>query len=103
MALTEYVRNAWINLRFFAPLSGTRTLSVVGGGENNSYIFSYDSSSTTSVAKSWAMETIKWREERKSLGEWELEIKDGWWKPSEGRFNIVMHVAPGEASSWLFM
>jgi hypothetical protein len=102
MALTEYVRNAWIKLRFFAPLSGTRTLSAVGGG-NNSYIFSYDSSSTTSVAKSWAMETIKWRQERKSLGEWESEIKDEWRKPSEERFNIVMHVAPGEASSWLFM
>jgi hypothetical protein len=101
-ALSQHVRNAWINLRFLTPLIAASTLPV-SGCENNSYVFSYESSTTKDVAEHWAMETIKWKKERKTLGEWELEIKDGWWKPSDGHFNGELHVAPGESGSWLFM
>lgn len=100
--LVEHVRNAWMHLRYLSPLIGARTIPSVGG-ESHSYLYSYEVSGTNSAAVKWADASIVWTDIKKSLAEWEVEIKDQWWKPSASHFNMELHVAPGEGNTWIFM
>jgi hypothetical protein len=89
--LRDSVRNAWIRLRFHAPLIGLRTQQ---GADEEEYFMTYEASKTYDVAAKWAGETIIWDLGDMSFRARNLALKERWWGP-DGHWNMEIHVAPG--------
>lgn len=97
--LNESVRNAWIRLRYYAPLIGICTRK---GEIENDLVMTYESSKNSDVATKWANDTIKWDQKEKTLDVSYQEVLERWWG-SEGRWNMEMHVGTGTEGRLHFM
>lgn len=93
VSLNEAVRNAWIRLRFLAPIIALRTEDEPGS-QGDAFFYSYQSSSSSDVATEWADETIKWHLEAKPLVARNLDFKEIWWG-TEKHWNMELHVGHG--------
>jgi len=94
------VSNAWIRLRYYAPLIALRTQA---SAENeNDFFMSYESSKTSDVAAKWAGDTLKWEQEEKTLDVRDLDLKERWWG-TDGQYNMEMHIGPGTDGRLHFM
>jgi hypothetical protein len=96
--LRKSVRNAWIRLRYYAPLIALRTQT----GGTDDFFMSYESSKTSDVAVKWAEDTLKWEQQEKTLDVRDLDLKERWWGP-DGRYNMEMHIGPGTEGRLHFM
>ena len=97
--LNESVRNAWIRLRYYAPLIALRTRQ---GKDENDLFMTYESSKTTDVATKWAGDTLKWEQEKKTLDTRDIELKERWWGTHD-HWNMEMHIGPGTEGTLHFV
>jgi hypothetical protein len=93
--LRESLRNAWIRLRFYAPLIAVRTEQ---GADKDDLFLSYESSKTCDVAAKWAEDTMKWDPEEKPFRVRTQALRERWWKP-DGNWNMEMHIGPGSSNN----
>ncbi|KAF5345894.1 hypothetical protein D9758_011408 [Tetrapyrgos nigripes] len=101
--LELHAHAAWIKLRYRAPWIAYRCNAIKHDLEPNSYYFSYDitdprSKSTPDGLKNlrvWADETVTFRPEIFMFEEWEMEIKEVYWFPTDGHFAMDLQIAKG--------
>lgn len=99
--LKEPVARAWIRLRHWAPVVGTR--SKAEEGVKNTFLITYEPPASVADAVKWASETVKWDDSVTSLVQRDDKIKEVWWKPSDDHWGMEMHVGPSEDGLWSFM
>ncbi|KAF5367947.1 hypothetical protein D9758_004515 [Tetrapyrgos nigripes] len=98
-----HARAAWMKLRFHAPWIAYRCSLITDDPEPNSFLFSYDiigrnsklTANGLKTLEAWADESIVMREQPCSFAEWEMEMKEKFWYPSEGHFGSELHIARG--------
>ncbi|KAF4613135.1 hypothetical protein D9613_010699 [Agrocybe pediades] len=106
--LMQAAKEAWIRTRFAAPWVAQRTSSASSElAEPNSWMNTYETSSVPKKgferAVSWAESTLFWRDEVRSLEEWEEVLKNAYWRPSDGRFGMEWHFARGVSENEYFI
>ncbi|KAF9547930.1 hypothetical protein CPC08DRAFT_769342 [Agrocybe pediades] len=106
--LMQAAKEAWIRTRFAAPWVAQRTSSASSElAEPNSWMNTYETSSVPEKgferAVSWAESTLFWRDEVRSLEEWEEVLKNAYWRPSDGRFGMEWHFARGVSENEYFI
>ncbi|THU76011.1 hypothetical protein K435DRAFT_904621 [Dendrothele bispora CBS 962.96] len=100
-----FVRGAWMKLRHLCPWIAVRT-SALKTSSPNSFAFTYEKSTAQdlSLVEKWADETLVWRKESLNHAEWESLFKEHYWKPSEGRYSLELHIAKNrEKDRWLLI
>lgn len=98
-AIRKPVEAAWARLRSNAPLVAYKTKDR--GNPESSLYLEYTVPSGEEAVKKWTEETIHWHQDKMSLRERDVALKNAWWKASEGRYNYELHVAPDvEDGKW---
>ncbi|KAF5368045.1 hypothetical protein D9758_004505 [Tetrapyrgos nigripes] len=98
-----HARAAWMKLRFHAPWVAFRCASIENDSESNEFLLSYDiigrngkfTSNGLKTLEAWADQTIVMRDERFTFSEWEMEMKNVFWLPADGRFGAEIHIGRG--------
>jgi len=103
--LMELTKTAWIRTRFDAPWIAHRASR--DPLLPNSWIQLYETASNPQrvieVVRFWAKKTILWRDEIRSLAEWEEIIKNGYWKPSDNHFDVELHLGKVDTAGSYFI
>ena len=73
--------------------------------ETNSWFQIYDflSPMDMSPVHLWADKTVIWRDEKQTLKEWEMSLKEKYWTPSDGRFGMELHLAKAPEGGYFIM
>ncbi|KAF5346948.1 hypothetical protein D9758_010145 [Tetrapyrgos nigripes] len=110
--LYRLARVAWMKLRFQAPWIAYRCSALENASEPNTFFFSYDvvghnpklAPNGLKPLEAWADESIVMHDELMTFAEWEMEMKEVFWLPSEGHFGTELHIARGvDDRHWLLM
>ncbi|KAF9547929.1 hypothetical protein CPC08DRAFT_769341 [Agrocybe pediades] len=106
--LMQLAKEAWIRTRFAAPWVAQRTFKADSdSAEPNTWVNAYETSSIPArgyeCAKTWANETVLWRDEVLSMEEWEVVLRKVYWRPSDGRFGMEWHLAKGPTEGDYFI
>ncbi|KAF5333771.1 hypothetical protein D9758_016579 [Tetrapyrgos nigripes] len=108
----KHARAAWMKLRFQAPWMAYRCSSIKDDPEPNAFLLSYDIIGRNSKMtqngfqnlEEWADDTLMMRDEVRTFDEWEMWLKDHFWRPSEGHFGMESHIAWGaDDKHWIVM
>ncbi|KAF5372505.1 hypothetical protein D9758_005251 [Tetrapyrgos nigripes] len=107
-----HIRAAWIKTRFEAPWIAYRCSSIKDDPEPNSFLLSYDiigkndklTPNGLRSLEEWGDNSIMMRDEIYTFEEWEMWLKDHFWRPSEGHLGMESHVARGvDDMHWIVM
>ncbi|KAH8113287.1 hypothetical protein DFH11DRAFT_1689464 [Phellopilus nigrolimitatus] len=97
--LRKFVEAAWIRLRQTAPIVAYKTKDAKN--PEFSLYLEYIVPEDALTAQKWAGETIKWHEDKVSLRERDIAMKDLWWRAADARYNYELHIAPDiENGKW---
>jgi len=97
--LAPYVKAAWSQLRRMVPWMAMRTSSI--NPKDNSFLYSYEVPRNQDIINAWADETIVWRHELLEFAEWDVMLKQTFWRPGDNRYGLELHVAALPNGHWM--
>ncbi|KAF9558969.1 hypothetical protein CPC08DRAFT_763615 [Agrocybe pediades] len=97
--LVDLVRAAWIHTRFVLPWVACRTSAE----EKDAWFYTYETPSNVDATMKWAIDTNFWSDDSRSKAEWEEVLKNNYWKASEGRYSMELHLARAPSGGGYFL
>ncbi|KAF4613246.1 hypothetical protein D9613_010774 [Agrocybe pediades] len=97
--LVDLVRAAWIHTRFVLPWVACRTSAE----EKDAWFYTYETPSNVDAVTKWATETVFWSDDPRSKAQWEDVLKSKYWKASEGRYSMELHLARASSGGGYFL
>lgn len=94
--LERPLRNALLRARHLVPNIASKLVRHADGTD----WFEYQVPATPADADKWAETTIVWHDEPKTLFDFDLELTDLFWKATDKRYNVELHVSPAEEGDW---
>ncbi|KII84678.1 hypothetical protein PLICRDRAFT_179481 [Plicaturopsis crispa FD-325 SS-3] len=94
------LRNAWLRARHLVPAIASKLVRHADGTD----WFEYEVPASNAEAEKWAESTIVWHDETKKLIDFDVELADVYWKPTDAHYNVELHIspAPKEEGDWQF-
>ncbi|KAF9540262.1 hypothetical protein CPC08DRAFT_824476 [Agrocybe pediades] len=96
--LVDLVQSAWIHTRSVLPWVACKTSAE----EKDAWFYTYETPSNVDAAMKWAIDTVFWSDDLRSKAEWEGVLKNKYWKASEGRYSMELHLARAPSGGGYF-